>query len=530
MHKHMRSKSRKHALGNQNHALDASTSLLIQDLASRIGGSDFKSEYLRASYLSKFADPDPTSNEKRRSAAIQKWKDTDLLNAETNNRLRDADWGFNILPRVSLRRFVKQCRRIVAGVLGPLPDDLVIGSFSGGASTSRRRAESHPGFKFSDKADVTVDALKYLDLLQMQVPLFRTYGTFSQTKVVEGAVLFTVPKKNDIDRCACKEPDINMYLQKGVGRHIRGRLLRNGINLNDQGINRDLARQGAIHGDLATLDLSSASDSVSVELVRLLLPPLWFEYLNDIRSQSVTVDGDTIVTGMFSSMGNGFTFELESLLFYSLVRSVLYFEGISGRLSVYGDDIICPSSGYDLVVWTLRWMGFRTNQEKSFASGPFRESCGGHYHGYEDVTPFYLKRPASSLTDLIRVANQLREWALRSNTGLQVVAADPGLYELWTSLRDLVPRDLWGGHDFKVDTQLVTPGPVHKRLIRVSVAREIPSEGLYQLWHNTNWNRMQDTNDPARDVIDSNKYCRKRPAPTMWGDVTKKVLFLEEAI
>lgn len=493
-----------------------------------IPGSDFKTEYLRSSYLSKFADPDPSSALERRSAAIAKWLATEVLNGETNSRLRDTDMDFNILPRVTFKRFVKHCRRIVATTLGNLDDELIIGGFSGGASTSRRRTEAHPGFKFSDKADVTEDAHKFVPLLQNVVPLFRTYGIFDQLRSVEGAVLFTVPKNSDIDRCACKEPDVNMYLQKGVGNRIRKRLLRHRINLNDQSINRDLAREGSISGALATLDLSSASDSISVELVRLLLPPLWFEYLNDIRSRCVIVDGSTITTEMFSSMGNGFTFELESLLFFAICKSVLYFEGIPGRLSVYGDDIICPTLGFDMIVWCLNYFGFRANADKSFSTGPFRESCGGHYHLGEDVTPFYLKRPARALTDLIRVSNQLRRWALCSSHGLSIVANEPGVYDLWADLRDRVPQGLWGGSDLSVDTQLVTPDSPRKRLVRLTVEKVVPAKGLYVLWQNSNWNRTQDKNEPERDVVDSTRYCRIRPAPKHWDDMTKKKLFIEE--
>jgi hypothetical protein len=513
---------------NQNHVLDASTSQDIFDLVSKIPGSDFKTEYLRSSYLSKYADPGPANAELRRSAAISKWLATESLNRETNSRLSNTDTGYNILPRVTFKRFVKHCRRIVATVLGQLNDDIVIGGFSGGASTSRRRTESHPGFKFSDKADVTEDAHYLTDFLLRHVPLFGQYSVFSSTNVVEGAVLFTVPKNSDIDRCACKEPDINMYLQKGVGAHIRRRLLRTGIDLNDQSINKDLAREGSITGDLCTLDLSSASDSISIELVRLLLPNVWFEYLNDIRSRKVVVDGDTITTEMFSSMGNGFTFELESLLFYALVRSVLYFEGISGRLSVYGDDIICPSRAFDLVVWTLKYFGFRANLDKSFATGFFRESCGGHYHKGEDVTPFYLKRPAGRLTDLIRIANQLRRWALCSSGDLSVNWVDPEIYDLWVSLRNRVPKVLWGGCDLALDTQLVTADPPNKRLVRLSTEKAVPQLGLYLLWHNSTWNRQQDQKDPVRDPIDSNNFCRKRLAPRQWSNMTKRVLFLQE--
>lgn len=529
MQKHRRAKGRDRVLKNQNYDLDPSVTDLIYGLFScELDRSDFETEYLRKSYLEKYADPGPSSAAIRRSAAIQKWMRTESVNAETNNRLRSADLDFNILPRVTLRRYSQRCRKLIASILGPLMDEIVLGGFSGGASTSRRRTESHPGFKFSDKADVNDSASVFVDVLYRQAPLFQKYGLFSELNIAKGAVLFTVPKNNELDRCACKEPDFNMYLQKGVGNHIRRRLKRIGIDLNDQSVNRRLARLGSRDGSLATLDLSSASDSVTIELVRFLLPTEWFLYLNDIRSDKVVVDEDTIVTEMFSSMGNGFTFELESLLFYAITRTTLYFEGISGHLSVYGDDIIFPSLGYDMVTWSLQWFGFTPNHEKSFSTGPFRESCGGHYHTGADVTPFYLKRPAKKLTDLIRVANQLRKWALRPDLGLPVVYGESMAFKLWTSLRDLIPEDLWGGSDYEVDTQLVTPDPPRKRLVRLSLAKTVPDKGIYLLWQNSNWNRQTGPEAPSRDAIDAVQQCRKRLAPRKWSSVTDKVLFSEE--
>jgi hypothetical protein len=121
-------------------------------------------------------------------------------------------------------------QNIIAKILGPIPEELVLGSFSGGASTSRRRTESLPALKFTGQADVTEEAMPYVDVIHHEAPLLRELGVFSLLKEVDGAQLFTVPKKTDIDRCACKEPDVNMYLQKGVGNHIRRRLRRFGIN------------------------------------------------------------------------------------------------------------------------------------------------------------------------------------------------------------------------------------------------------------------------------------------------------------
>jgi hypothetical protein len=418
---------------------------------------------------------------------------------------------------------------MVSGILGPLTDEITVGAFSGGASTSRKRAKGHPGFKLSAKADVTEGLDPILDVMSRNIPFFQSYAIFSDLRIVEGAVLFTVPKKNDIDRCACKEPDINMFLQKGVGNHIRRKLKRHGVDLNDQSVNRNLARDGSIDAALATLDLSSASDTISIELVRLLLPDDWFLYLNEIRSRSVWVDGHLVETEMFSSMGNGFTFELESLLFYVIARTSLYCMGTPGRVSIYGDDIICPAEGSDDVIWALSVLGFTTNKDKSFTTGNFRESCGGHYlHGL-DVSPFYLKRPATHLTDLIRVANQLRAWSTRVDIG-RIAYPPSWCYPLWQWLKSEVPSEFWGGTDLNLDTQLVSPDMPKSTLLRVTTAKTVPQEGLYGHWQNSNWKRMEESQDESSEPEDTRKSCTKRRTSRrdIWGDKHKLILFREE--
>lgn len=300
-----------------------------------------------------------------------------------------------------------------------------------------------------------------------------------------------------------------MFLQKGVGRFIRRRLLKFGINLNDQSINRRLAHRASVEGHLATIDLSSASDSITINCVRALLPEDWFLYLNDIRSHSTEVMGRNHRLEMFSSMGNGFTFELESLIFYVLMRTVSYFEGVSGVISVYGDDLIIPSGIFESAQFVLNVFGFTLNKDKSFHTGPFRESCGGHYYAGEDVTPFYLKRVPTHLTDVIRIANQLRRWAF----------ADPcrpylaDIFPIWKELRDMVDESLWGGRDTALDTQLVTPHGPRARLVRASVPKVVPQLGSYASWHCTNWNRTSEPDETGFAIVSTYNLCRKRRAP-----------------
>ena len=413
-----------------------------------------KALYLESVLLSKYHSPGGDSASHRRSKAIEKWLSTEIVNAATNSRL--TAWGsssVDVLPGISAKKFLDKVCEVVSHVLPWSPSlDIANCGFSGGASTSKGRRDSHPAVKFLDKADVTRPAYAlFNDVNRGSRWAAHLEESGLDPRFVEGNVMFTVPKNSDIDRCACKEPDLNMFLQKGLGNQIRTCLKRVGIDLNDQSINRELARIGSVDGSLMTLDLSSASDSVSSALVQRVLPPDWFYYMNLVRSPITMIDGMRHVNEMFSSMGNGFTFELESLLFYAITRATAYFGGWKGRISVYGDDIIAPAGMFDDLVSTLSFCGFRTNELKSFSTGSFRESCGAHWDRGVDISPFYLRRPFATISDLILTLNQLTSWASR-----EIGVVDPRYEALLYRYRVFIPEQLWGGGDLTSRRSLVT--------------------------------------------------------------------------
>lgn len=498
--------------------------------------------YLQECLLSKFVSKDTDPAEIRRERAISKWLDQEVRNAATNERIWTMCEDYHILPRVPWRKFRSYCASLVASIIGDLPpESAFIGGFSGGASTSKKRTKSHPSSKYTGKAHCTSAALPwweevvipqlpgwYRNVIILDEDCLPFTGPNVLTVVKHDCnVMFTVPKNTTIDRVACKEPDINMFMQKGLGKFIRKRLRRRvGINLNDQSINNGLAREGSIDGTLATVDLSSASDSVTTALVEAFLPPLWYSAMNAIRCSHTLIDGEMHVNEMFSSMGNGFTFELESLLFYVIARAVMYFEGVSGKVSVYGDDIIIPSGVYHQLEWVLHILGFRVNPDKSFYEGHFRESCGGHYlHGY-DVTPFYLRAPIVSLTDLIHMCNQIRLWSWRQSTFQRYGLLDPTFEELWHVLAAFVPKSLWGGWNYNDPHQLVSPGRPKMRLVPID-ERHPTGVGGFIHWLQSN-DGKQDTEysmETSHRITNIEK-CRLRPAKQnryctslFWGEV-----------
>ncbi len=257
----------------------------------------------------------------------------------------------------------------------------------------------------------------------------------SPVEIVRGNKITTVPKNCKTDRTIAIEPDLNMFVQKGLGGVIRRRLRKVGINLDDQSRNQRLALAGSEDGSLATIDLKSASDTVASRLVELLLPPEWYRALNTTRSHcGVLPSGTLIKYEKFSSMGNGFTFELESLIFWGLSKGVAeYLRLKDRRLGVYGDDIVFPTQGAQLLLDVLKTAGFTPNSKKSFLDGPFRESCGKHYFRGIDVTPFYFRKKVIHPQPLFVAVNNLRRWMFRQD-GIILSQDKWCLYRKWYKL------------------------------------------------------------------------------------------------
>lgn len=311
-------------------------------------------------------------------------------------------------------------QRKIARILGKLPlwSDLPF-AFGPGANTSVKSVASTPRFKLGARLECSANLAGSVQYLLEEAPAWVENHAHAETseawyvdvQIVPGRLQF-VPKNAKTYRSIVVEPILNSFAQKGVGSYLKRRLASAGLDTSyDQTRNRLLAKSGSITGLLATIDLSSASDTISKELVAHLLPLDWFSFLSQFRTGRVTYRGKTLELEKFSSMGNGFTFELETLLFYALAYGVCVQEGLpTGWTSSYGDDIIVPVEAVPLLKKVLRVCGFSINNEKSYDAGPFRESCGGDYWRGIDIRPFYQKDLVSGQS-LFRLHNHyMREF------------------------------------------------------------------------------------------------------------------------
>lgn len=376
---------------------------------------DFACDYLSTSLLSKFDSFDLGVDKK--AVALAKWRDSEERCALVNRLGRL--WSPIRSSVIDYERVIRRASSKISWVLGPLDLNEVSDNFgfSGGATTRCSRRRGHPFHKYQGKPEVTrrlalfgLCAIWHDEIWRAEM-LSVDSDPVNWVTLTDEARLTTVAKNSKVDRVICIEPCLNMYVQRGFGAVIRRRLRSVGINLRDQSRNQELARKGSLDSSLATIDLSSASDSISMRVVRELLPPDWYEALDRARTHEVDIDGETLLLQKFSSMGNGFTFELESLIFWAIAQSVAdELEVTSRDISVYGDDIIVPTDVAGPLIDMLNYIGFETNVDKTFIDGPFRESCGKHYFLGSDVTPFYIKKPIVHLADLYWLANSFRHW------------------------------------------------------------------------------------------------------------------------
>lgn len=408
--------------------------------ASSYQSSDaFRHDYLLYNLLRKFNAGGAEDRDMRASRAYDLFLRNDKALSCFNDNL-----SFSILAVTQpvAHKILWRAACKIGKLLGPLTLDRVekACAFSHGASALHSRREGRAPYKFSNEnPEVTPACAELAWTLIQRSPIWAQ--SVKSLTLCEYNRLTTVPKDETIDRVIACEPTMNMYVQKGIGALIRRRLKTVNIDLNDQSINQRLALQGSLSGELATVDLSAASDSVSLAICKLLLPSCWYDILLMTRCDVGKMpDGTLLEYEKVSSMGNGYTFELESLLFWGITQACEDFLSDTCSLpnhqcSVYGDDIVCRTSSVDCLRYILRTCGFSLNDDKSFWEGPFRESCGKHYFNGTDVSPFFIREPVNDITSLIGLCNRLRRWN-RQCLGID----DPRYVDIYDWARAYLPE------------------------------------------------------------------------------------------
>lgn len=248
---------------------------------------------------------------------------------------------------------------------------------------------------------------------------------WGEIQLREQGNLAFVPKSYAVKRIVVMEPSCNTYFQFGLGRVMEGLLCEStGIDLSLQdGVNADLARVGSITGGFCTMDLRQCSDYISIAVVKALFPPSLVRWFNTLRTKVVRLPkkygGQDIGLHMLSTMGNGFTFPMQTALLAALIHGVydtldipiLCAKG-EQNWGVFGDDIVVVPKAWHLLCRVLEKLGMIVNTEKSFNSGPFRESCGTDWYSGVDVRAIYFRKYATD-QDLYSCYNRLAIWGAK---------------------------------------------------------------------------------------------------------------------
>lgn len=458
------------------------TARMLADLDARIDSHEhtcspdyFKLRYLRNEMLAKLRVS--SSSQFQREAGLKTFAECEEANRHFNkhmylNRLNDFeyvpgdDWD---LSSDLVKRVRKEARSIIRRAFRSFNQEAVRSIVEKEAYFGPGTNQGHKGstldmFKKASRLSCTRELVPFALSIINGDPAFAALQL--KTKhlssvlpphpvCVEDSRVTTVPKNAKTDRAITVEPHLNSYLQNGLGMWMRKQLAQMTpcLDLSDQGRNQELARQASNCLKLTTVDIENASNSLTYSCVIDLFGKgsKLFRFMDLIRSRRYTVGKGTTVFEfhMFSGMGNGFTFPLESVIFYALAEAcrrvineetqelqkyckdynlelekrddvvfltnaphVCHFEA-----SVYGDDIIVHNHVYPLLVPILQQYGFRVNEKKTFTGPyPFRESCGAHFYLGQSVKPFYVRSSTfENVCDAYALHNRIWEWACQDN-------------------------------------------------------------------------------------------------------------------
>lgn len=379
-------------------------------LALSIQRKEFLKKYCSASY----------NSDELESIAFKKFLETNDRMREVNAELlvslpapdRLIQSSTSFMDKVHLR-----ARAIVHGVLGRMDEEewYLACRHSSGSSIGVPFSDTSVERKFTFPISTTSEVIPLLkeyflfdhQMLNSVRELNKDNILAEKLLIVKGSRATTVEKTDESRRMICVEPTANMFFQQGLMHMIYDRMAHFGLDVRSlpiEHVNR--AYLSSITSSEATIDWSSASDSVSMGLVRWILPSDWLQVVNMTRSPSTKINGIWVDLEMFATMGNALTFALETLVFWSYGHAfrITLKPGNSlfpewedlKSISVFGDDCIVPT---DLALGYMNLMsklGFRPNMDKTCLDrNGFRESCGGDFFHGRDIRPYHLRSPRS---------------------------------------------------------------------------------------------------------------------------------------
>jgi hypothetical protein len=360
----------------------------------------------------------PCSSLEANAKCIQKWYDFE----------RDHNW-------IHSQKYIPRLRRIIRRWLKDIDLNGLVPGHGPGTT--------------SEGYDNTFDKYRYWYITPGINILSHKYDIWvcDTTKVEKApaAMVVLVPKNWKTPRLISAEPMPHQWAQQALMKRLyshfaRHRYLKHRLPLQDQTCNQDYAYYGSMGLGWATVDLSSASDSVSLAMVKdLFKGTSIYEYLLLTRTSRARVGNLVVKLKKFAPMGSALSFPIESLIFAACCEVACSTVGLNGAYSVYGDDIAINYKAIPTLFDILQSLNFEVNKEKSFYDPdiPFRESCGKEYYAGVDVTPLYYRieayRAKTSYDSAVQLCNNAFEngYSLVRNHLIKV--ALPKCEHLWVT-------------------------------------------------------------------------------------------------
>lgn len=244
---------------------------------------------------------------------------------------------------------------------------------------------------------------------------------------VFGAMVNAVPKNYKSARIIAKEDSTRNYAMSAIRKEMLRCVTLNcrdrahqPIVLEDQSPNQLAAFLGSMDSSYATVDLSSASDTICVACARAILPTPVYRDIQAMRAQFVLEQTDN---GLKASRNNIWLTSGCTVTFVSMstilvaaadfacdLYRMAYPEAELKDPIVYGDDCCVDTRVYDTFNEVITRLGFKVNEAKSFGPGTlYRESCGVEYYDGIDLSTKYW--PRQSLKDPSKKENLVRTYA-----------------------------------------------------------------------------------------------------------------------
>ena len=218
--------------------------------------------------------------------------------------------------------------------------------------------------------------------------------------------LICVPKTAKGPRLIAAEPTSHQWCQQLILRFLfnqcREHFGTHFIDFRDQQKSGDMVLEASLNRELATVDLSDASDRLTCWTVERIMRTnsSLLKALHAARTRYIKVKDRGVVDFLslrkFASQGTATTFPVMSLVMLCIALAATLgnervtwakLRELRTKVRVFGDDIILPIHGYERLVRTMDLLQLKVNTAKSYINGHFRESCGTDgYRGY-NITP-----------------------------------------------------------------------------------------------------------------------------------------------